>query len=105
MIQIGNYNFDGPWSLSRTDLIDRAAVYVILCSRLDGKYDVIYIGETGQAGTRLSNHERAVCWSRNCSSSLYVAVFWVPSDRYSADDRRSIEKKLRDQYGPSCNRQ
>jgi predicted GIY-YIG superfamily endonuclease len=105
MIQIGNYNFDGPWSLSRTDLIDRAAVYVILCSRSDGKYDVVYVGETGQVGTRLSNHERATCWNRNCSGSLYVAIFWTPSDRYSADDRRAIEKKLRDQYNPPCNRQ
>lgn len=105
MIQIGKYNFDGPWSLSSTNLIDRAAVYAILCSRADGKYDVVYVGETGQAGTRLSNHERATCWSRNCGSSLYVAVFWTPSDRYTTDDRRNIEKELRDQYNPPCNRQ
>ena len=104
MIQIGNYSFDGPQSLS-DDLIDRAAIYVILCSRLDNRYDVIYIGETGQAGTRLSNHERVICWNRNCTNSLYVAVFWTPSDQYSVDDRRVIEKELRDQYNPSCNRQ
>lgn len=103
MIQIGRYNFDGPWPLSRTDLIDRAAVYVILCSR-GNSYDVVYVGETGQAGIRLSNHERATRWSRNCGSLLYVAVLWTPSVRYSADDRRRIEEELRSQYDPSCNR-
>jgi len=105
MIQIGRYNFDGPWSLNNTNLIDRAAVYAILCSRGNGNYDVVYVGETGQAGTRLSNHERSTCWNRNCSSSLYVAIFWTSSDRYTADDRRKIEKDLRDQYDPPCNRQ
>jgi len=105
MIQIGKYNFDGPWSLSSTSLIDRAAVYAILCSRSNGKYDVVYVGETGQAGTRLSNHERTTCWSRNCGSLLYVVVFWTPSDQYSTDDRLKIEKELRDQYDPPCNRQ
>lgn len=43
MIQIGKYNFDGPWFLSSTNLIDRAAVYAILCSRADGKYDVVLL--------------------------------------------------------------
>ena len=105
MIQIGKYNFDGPWLLNNTNLIDRAAVYVILCSRSNGNYDLVYVGETGQTGTRLSNHERAVCWDRSCSSSLYVAIFWTPSDRYTVDDRRKIEKDLRDQDNPPCNRQ
>src|SRR3989338_5655850 len=104
-MNIGKYSFDGPWSFSNSSLIDRAAVYAILCSRPDGRYDVVYMGETGQAGTRLSNHERAACWSQNCRGSLYVAVFWTPSDQYSADDRRKIEIELRDQYNTPCNRQ
>ncbi len=104
MIKIGKYSFDGPWLMSRIDLIDRAAVYAILCFN-GNSYNVIYIGETGQAGTRLSNHERSDCWSKNCNSSLYVAILWTPSSQYTADDRRKIEKELRDQYNAPCNRQ
>lgn len=105
MLRIGNYDFQGPWLLSEVNLIDRAAVYAILCSRNDGKYDLVYVGETGQAGARLSNHERANCWSRNCGNSLFVAILWTPSDKITPQTRRTIEKEIRDQYDPPCNRQ
>lgn len=105
MITIGKYGFEGPWLLSGTDFINHAAVYVILCRHSDANYEAVYIGETGQLGTRLSNHERAACWKRSCNGSLYVAVLSTPSDRYTADNRRAIEKELRDKYDPPCNRQ
>jgi len=105
MIRIGKYEFDGPWKLENVDLLDRACVYAILCKRMDNKYDVIYIGESGQVGTRLSTHHRRNCWENKCQSLLYVATYWTPSDRYSSEDRRRIEGELRDKYDPPCNRQ
>jgi hypothetical protein len=105
MIKIGKYKFDGPWPLREVDFLDRACVYVILCKKLDGKYRIIYAGETGQVGTRLSNHEKYACWDRNCYSELHVAIFLTPSEEYTPEDRREIEKEIRDQYDPACNRQ
>jgi hypothetical protein len=105
MIKIGQYTFDGPWKLSDVNLIDRAAIYAILCPRNNGTYDLIYVGETSQAETRLANHERAICWSRSCGGPLSVAIYWTPSNRYTADDRRKIEQQIRNQYNPPCNRQ
>ncbi len=104
-MQIAGYEFDGPWQLSRFDTLDRAAVYVILCPSGDSKYTIVYVGETGQVNTRLSAHERAACWSRNCTSELYVAVKWTPTSQYDTEDRRNIEKQIRLKYDPTCNRQ
>jgi len=105
MITIGKYQFEGPWRIDDVDLLDRACVYAILCEKTNNRYDVIYIGESGQIGTRLSTHHRKDCWENKCQSSLYVAVYWTPSDRYSSEDRRKIEGELRDEYKPSCNYQ
>jgi len=104
MIKIGKYEFDGPWLLEEADLLDRACVYVILCKSGEG-YTIVYIGETGQVGTRLSTHNRRDCWRRNCSTSLYVAVYWTPSNQYSSEERREIERELIEKYDPPCNRQ
>ena len=106
MITIGKYKFDGPYLLKDKDLIDRAAVYAILCRNLStGKYPVIYIGQTGELGTRLSNHNKKRCWESNCTSSLYVAIFPAPTDRYSKESRLRIELELIKRYEPICNKQ
>ena len=102
---ISGYVFETPQLLSRIDLIDRAAVYVILDKRSNGEYYVVYVGETGQAGTRLANHERSECWNNASSGTLYVAIKWTPAGGYTVDGRREIEKAIRDEYDPSCNRQ
>jgi len=104
MFTIGRYQFNDPVALSGIDLIDRAAVYAILCLQ-NGEYHVIYIGQTEQVGTRLSSHERAACWRRNCSGTLYVAILWTPTSTYTLDERLAIEQELIEEYDdPPCNR-
>ena len=103
MIEIGGYNFSGPWPLSDKDFIDKAAIYAVLCKKTDGKYYPIYFGETGEVSTRLSNHHKSSCWTKKCDSSLYVAVLWTPSSQYGVDDRRDIESKLIKRFNPPCN--
>jgi predicted GIY-YIG superfamily endonuclease len=103
---IGGYHFKEPVLLSRTDFIDRAAIYVILCSSGSGKYNVIYVGETGELGTRLSGHNKKSCWKRFCvTGKLYVAVKLMPTHRYSTIQRKQVERKLREKYKPPCNLQ
>ncbi len=102
-MQIGNYDFEGPYLLEDYPSIDRAAVYAILCKNNSNRYYVIYIGETGQLGTRLPTHHKKECWHRHCQNDLYVAIFWTPSSDYSPEDRRRIEEELINIYEPVCN--
>lgn len=77
---------------------DIGAVYAILRIRTDGRYDVIYVGQTGTLGTRLSNHERQPCFDREKKS--HVGVRPEPSEAR----QRVIESDLIDGYDPPCNR-
>jgi len=103
-IKIGDYDFEGPWSLGAKDFLDRAGVYAILCYRPQAERPVVvYIGQSGEMGTRLSTHDKKVCWIRNCTGTLYVAVLWTPSDEWTPQARREVEAALIDTYKPPCN--
>jgi hypothetical protein len=105
MIKIGEYNFFGPYLLLDFEGIDRAAIYAILCkNEISGKYQVIYIGQSGEFGKRLDRHEKRKCWEENCRiKNLYVAVFYTPTDQYSKEERLRIENELINFYEPVCN--
>jgi predicted GIY-YIG superfamily endonuclease len=102
-IQIGGYLFNGPYLLSNFDEIDKAAVYAILC-KLNETYYVIYIGQSGELGTRLQSHNKKECWEKHCKGTLYVAIFNTPSTTYSAEQRRLIERELINEHNPVCNK-
>lgn len=95
MVTISGYSFEGPYEIGKK-VIDRAAVYVILNS----DDEVIDVGQSGETGTRLSSHERKRCWDRN--GGKWFAVKWMPSDRYSREDRERIEKEIRENESPPC---
>ena len=95
MITICNYSFEGPYSLEK-EIIDRAAVYVILSA----SDNVVDVGQSGEAGTRLSTHDRKSCWDRN--GGKWFAVMWTPSDEYTVEERRAIEKRIREEENPPC---
>lgn len=95
MITILHYSFEGPYEIGKR-LVDRAAVYVIL----DTNRDLIDVGQSGETGTRLSNHDRKLCWNRN--GGKWFAVRWMPSDRYSREDREALESEIRNNYDLSC---
>ena len=93
---LGAY-FDGPHLLEENNNIDNAAIFLILCQK-DKNYDIIYIGETGGA-IELSGD---TCWSDSCETSLYVARFWMPIERYKTKDRESLRDFLETENKPSC---
>ena len=95
MINIIGYTFEGPYKIEK-EIIDRAAVYVIL----DDNEEKVDVGQSGELGTRLSTHERKLCWDRN--GGEWFAVKWMPSDQYSKEDREQLEKRIRDYYDPPC---
>ncbi|MCX6765769.1 MAG: hypothetical protein NT136_02310 [Candidatus Moranbacteria bacterium] len=95
MVTIAGYNFDGPYKIGKIK-IDRAAIYVIL----NVIYSVIDVGQSGETGTRLLTHERKPCWDKHGGYS--VAVKWMPTDKYSLEDRLKIEKDIRNKKNPPC---
>jgi len=101
---ISGYEFEGPYSVETTVIpADRAAVYVIICKASDGKHYVKDVGESGEIGIRIANHDRRPCWERNCDGSLFVYLRYMPSSQgYTAADRRELESKIRNQYNPPC---
>ena len=90
-------------TLSDADFADRAAIYVIICVGEGGKWTVLDVGQSGEVGSRIDSHDRKACWSKNCpSGNIWVCVYSMPSSQYTKEDRLQLERKLRQQYNPSC---
>jgi len=100
-MNICGYTFEAPVELKNCDFLDFACVYAILCLT-GGKYYLKDIGQTGEAETRLLNHDRKDCWARNCDGILYVSILRMPSDRYTEKDRCVVESSIREDLKPPC---
>jgi len=98
-ISICGYTFEGPYT-STEYLKNQAGVYVILDKRSDGKWWVIDVGESTEVKNRVENHDRSGCWQRNNSGTLGIAVLYTPG--WSAEQRRSLESKIREAFNPVC---
>jgi len=94
MVILG-HSFEGPYQIGKK-LIDRAAIYMILTSN----NSVVDVGQSGEAGTRLANHDRSTCWTRNGGTQFVVK--WMPTSTYRKEDREQLEKSIRDRYNPTC---
>lgn len=102
-IKIENYYFTGPWLLKDNNLIEKPAVYSILCKRNE-EYDIIYVGET-ERREQLLRHVEYRCWLENCNQKfkdLYLGIFEAPSEIYNSADRKEIREELINQLNPSC---
>jgi excinuclease UvrABC nuclease subunit len=91
-----NYNFYVyPWG---TDLKKVGGVYMVLRKgSQNGKYDVLYVGQTGNLSERFDNHHKKPCFDRNRKTHIAAMV-------ESSEVRRlSIEADLIKKYNPNCN--
>jgi hypothetical protein len=89
--------------LSEADFSDIAAIYVILCVEQNGNWTVLDIGQTGELGERIDNHDRKQCWIDKCpNKNVWVCIYKMPSNSYTKQNRLDLEKRLRDQYNPPC---
>jgi hypothetical protein len=90
-------------SLSEADFTDVAAVYVVLCVAQDGSWTVLDVGQSGQAGSQIYDHDRSGCWAMNCANNnIWVGVYRMPSSQYTRQDREWLEAQIRSQYQPPC---
>ncbi len=97
-ISVDKYSFEGPYS-STDKLEDNSGVYAIHCNK-DSKYYLIDIGESATVKTRVVNHDRNDCWTKNCGGTLTVSVLYTPNLQQTG--RREIEQELREKYKPKC---
>jgi hypothetical protein len=89
--------------LSEADFSDFAAIYVILCVSVGGKWKVLDVGQSREVGTRINSHDRENCWNQNCQSgSIWVCLYKTPSTSYTKEQRSVLEKEIRDFYNPVC---
>lgn len=84
-----------------TKFRDVSAVY-IFCTKstygLGFDYSPLYIGETGELGTRIANHEKWECV--NSYGCTHICVMTIPEK-----DRLAAETDLRHKYFTPCNDQ
>jgi len=98
-IKICDYEFEGPYP-TQESLRDRSGVYVILCKNDESKYAPVDCGESAEVKSRVTNHDRRVCWERNCGSNLYFAVYYTPN--LQSLGRVEIERRVREAFSFPC---
>ena len=104
MLNVLGRRFEGPFSIDTTVIPgNRAAVYVITRTDKDGKIYVVDVGESGQIGVRLANHDRRPDWQRHGNGSLAAYARYMPeSEGCTAASRRQFEHAIRQKYNPPC---
>jgi hypothetical protein len=93
----------GPYQ-DPASVTGKAGIYMVIAGKLgsDGKWDtgtykLLDIGQSGDAATRLADHDREDCWKCNkpADSTLLFKFAPMPSDKYDETDRRIVECCLR----------
>jgi len=104
-MDIGNYDFEGPYQLDNWNPPSRAGVYCILHRNSNNNYNVDYVGESENLSERGFpwSHHRSDCWiqSAGSKSNVYIAIHYMP---YSTQQQRTaVESELIRAYTPGCN--
>lgn len=95
-IQIGNYNFEGPF-FSTTELQRNSGTYVVLGNSGGDIWNVVDVGESSSVRDRIENHDRKDNWARQRHSRLSVAALYL-----NESQRLYVERILRAQFNPPC---
>ena len=100
-VTIGGYTFSG-WFVYVYTLDGEPGLYAIGCKK-DDKVQVIDVGETDNIQDRVKKHDRKDCWKKECKTgSLRYAQY---TTKVGEDERRKIEKKIRDDEDPPCGKE
>jgi len=71
-------------------------VYLVL-KRNIGKYEILYIGQTGDLSERFDDHHKQGCFDRNAKTHIGVRVVSTEQERLA------IESDLLGNYKTACN--
>ena len=95
------YHFEGAFN-SYNNLQARSGVYVIWCKNREN-WTVLDVGESSDVKNRVSTHDRADCWTRNCLGTINYSATYTPN--LQQEGRIEIERKIRLQTNPPCGEQ
>lgn len=99
-VKFGDYYFNGPYIFKDNFAVSRNALVAIMCKNGD-KYDLIYVGETIKG--KLTQNRNYSCWTSKCKTeNMYLAVFWTPTEKYSAENKAAMVNSIREQVSTSC---
>lgn len=88
---------------AQADFSDVAAIYVILCVAQDGTWTVLDVGQSGQVGSNIDDHDRKGCWKRHCPNrKVWVCVHRMPRSQYTKQQREQFESAFRTRLNPTC---
>ncbi|RKT37855.1 GIY-YIG nuclease family protein [Thiocapsa rosea] len=73
------------------------AVYVVLRRQHDGRYQLLYVGQTMDMSERFLAHHKLACFQRY--GQTHIGVFAEPSEAR----QRAIERDLIAAHQPPCN--
>jgi len=97
-IKLGKYSFTGPVA-SIDKIKDRSGVFAIVC-KVDSEFFLIDVGESSKLRTRIENHDKKDCWTKNCYGKLTIYVHYTTF--LNQKGRILIEQALRELFHPDC---
>lgn len=97
-IKLGKYSFTGPIA-SIDKLHDWSGIYAVVCKE-DTEYFLIDVGESSKLRTRIENHDKKDCWTKNCKGQMSIFVHYTPF--LEQPGRMLIEQELRELFDPDC---
>ena len=93
------------WSLwlQTARIPNNAGIYMIVAKK-NSDYTILDIGQSGESGPRLYNHDRKDCWDQKKQSRATLQYRFAPmsSKEYNETDRRAVECCLRANIKPPC---
>lgn len=92
------YTFEGGYT-STDPLQDRSGVYAIL-DKINGKYNLVDVGESCQVKSRIDNHDRKSCWQGKIKGQIECAVFYTPNANQHG--RMQVEQDIRANFNDLC---
>lgn len=89
------YSFDVyPWGQAFRPI---GGVYVVLRRQANGRYDVLYVGQTGDLSERFDQHHKQPCFDRNQRTHIGILL------EGNEQRRLSMERDLLGNYRTVCN--
>jgi hypothetical protein len=101
--KIGQYYFDGPYSLQQQKVVLNSMVYVISCGKGDDA-QIFYAGLVDKSAD-LSKNKSYACWSEKCSkgvSEVYLYSKLLSSEKDSLEIGAKIQNDLILKFKPAC---
>ena len=93
-LEIGNYDFEGPYS-SPTQLDERPGVFIVFCCTED-HYKGLDCGIANQVRDAVDTHPRREEWAEICQGEIQYAVL------YTETNLPAIEERLRELFKFPC---